>query len=137
VEFNRTVAKTFPQLRLGALRIAAQNNQPQIPDARSGKSNSLHDKLDFLSARFPSRNAEDRDAQSSASQNALLGAGLPWPMGKFAPTGIKHPLPVGVLIQEIFSIGTVKTAASQKAQRLAHRVQLRRGGAIGQSHAFR
>jgi len=34
VEFNRTVAKTFPQLRLGALRIAAQNNQPQIPDAR-------------------------------------------------------------------------------------------------------
>jgi len=62
VEFNRTVAKSFTQLRLGALRIAAQNYQPQIPDTRGGKSNSLDDIFNLLSTRFPSRNAEDRDA---------------------------------------------------------------------------
>src|SRR5207237_8238151 len=76
VEFNRAILKTLPQFRLGALRITAKNNQPQISNARGGELDGINDLVNFPSSGFPARDAKNRDAQLSAGENTLSRVGF-------------------------------------------------------------
>src|SRR5207249_356999 len=76
VEFNTSILKPLLQFRLGALRITAKNNQPQISNTRGGELDGINDLVNFPSSGFPAGDAKDRDAQLSAGENTLSRVGL-------------------------------------------------------------